>query len=65
MHNRQSRLRPTQLRMKEPQLRFTPWAWAKLLYLRDSGPTEVGGFGVTETSDRSLITDVCLVKQLC
>ena len=65
MHKHQSRLRPSPSHMKGPQLRFTPWAWAKLLYLRDAGPTEVGGFGVTETSDRALITDVCLVKQLC
>ena len=27
-------------------LRFSPTAWAKLLYLRDFGRTEVGGFGI-------------------
>ena len=30
----------------EPVLRFTPYAWAKLLWLRDAGPTEIGGFGI-------------------
>jgi hypothetical protein len=27
-------------------LRFTPTAWAKLLYLRDAGQSEIGGFGM-------------------
>ena len=30
-----------------PVLRFSPTAWAKLLYFRDRSDTEVGGFGVT------------------
>ena len=30
-----------------PPLRFSPAAWAKLLWLRDAGPTEIGGFAVT------------------
>lgn len=60
---RKSRLmKPTKT---APQLRFTPWAWAKLLYLRDAGPTEVGGFGITETFDRALVTDIALVAQTC
>jgi len=32
---------------RRPKLRFSPTAWAKLLFLRDRGPTEVGGFGIT------------------
>ena len=28
-----------------PVLRFSPTAWAKLLFLRDAGDTEIGGFG--------------------
>jgi proteasome lid subunit RPN8/RPN11 len=48
-----------------PALRFTPWAWAKLLYLRDLGDTEVGGFGITPAGDLLLVEDVCLVEQLC
>ncbi len=34
-----------------PVLRFSPTAWAKLLYLRDSGATEIGGFGVSAEDD--------------
>ena len=47
------------------KLRFTPYAWAKLLYLRDIGDTEVGMYGITPTEDPMLITDVKLVKQEC
>lgn len=46
-------------------LRFTPYAWAKLLYLRDLGPTEIGGFGLTRTDQRLLVEDVKLVSQQC
>ena len=48
-----------------PTLRFTPYAWAKLLYLRDYGDTEIGGFGVSSPDDLLLIEDVQLVKQQC
>ena len=48
-----------------PALRFTPYAWAKLLLLRDLGPTEVGGFGVTAKVDPLLVEDVRLVRQTC
>ncbi len=44
-------------------LRFTPHAWAKLLYMRDAGTTEVGGFGVASSSDLLLIEDFITVKQ--
>ena len=44
-------------------LRFTPHAWAKLLYLRDAGDTEVGGFGVASSGDLLLIEDFVTVKQ--
>ena len=46
-------------------LRFTPWAWAKLVFLRDLGPTEVGGFGVSAKDDLLLIEDIRLVRQRC
>lgn len=46
-------------------LRFTPYAWAKILYMRDRGPTEVAGFCVTITEDPLLVTDFFLVKQKC
>ena len=46
-------------------LRFTPTAWAKLLFLRDAGETEVGGFGISAADDLLLIEDVQLVQQVC
>ena len=50
---------------RRPTLRFTPWAWAKLVFLRDLGPTEVGGFGISAKDDLLLIEDICLVRQRC
>src|SRR6185369_6466463 len=47
-----------------PTLRFTPLAWAKLLFLRDLGDTEVGGFAVSSTDDLLLVHDVRLIRQL-
>ena len=48
-----------------PNLRFTPYAWSKLLYLRDLGETEVGGFGLSAADDLLLVVDVVLVRQSC
>jgi proteasome lid subunit RPN8/RPN11 len=48
-----------------PVLRFSPTAWAKLLCLRDLGPTEVGGFAITSAEDLLLVQDVRLVRQEC
>jgi proteasome lid subunit RPN8/RPN11 len=48
-----------------PILRFSPYAWAKLLYLRDYGDSEVGGFGIASANDVLLIEEVQLVKQMC
>ena len=36
-----------------------------MLYLRDYGDTEIGGFGISSADDLSLIADVQLVKQQC
>ncbi|MEQ8637429.1 MAG: hypothetical protein RIC33_21435 [Gimesia maris] len=60
--------RPRQKRPKQRKrrtLRFSPYAWAKLIYLRDLGPTEVGGFGITEPDDPRFVTDIVLIKQIC
>lgn len=46
-------------------LRFSPTAWAKLVYLRDAGPTEIGGFGITPADDLLLVEDIQLVRQAC
>jgi proteasome lid subunit RPN8/RPN11 len=48
---------------QRPVLRFSPTAWAKLLFMRDMTDNEVGGFGITEADDLLFITDVVLVKQ--
>ena len=58
--HRKRRLKaPTQC----PTLRFSPYAWAKLLFLRDLGETEVGGFGVSAEDDLLLVEDVRLIGQ--
>lgn len=62
--------------LTSPVLRFTPYAWANLLWFRDHGDTEIGGFGVTPTfgafgasgasgggGDLLLIEDFVTVKQ--
>ncbi|MGA2259419.1 MAG: hypothetical protein ABSG53_32495, partial [Thermoguttaceae bacterium] len=47
----------------DPVLRFSPTAWAKLLFFRDLGETEVGGFGITAADDLLRIEEFCTVKQ--
>jgi proteasome lid subunit RPN8/RPN11 len=44
-------------------LRFSPTAWAKLLFMRDITDNEVGGFGITLADDLLFVTDFVLVKQ--
>ena len=48
-----------------PTLRFSPWAWAKLLFLRDLGPTEVGGFAISDAQDLLYLEDFVLIRQEC
>src|SRR3954470_757457 len=48
-----------------PVLRFSPTAWAKLLFLRDAGDTEIGAFGISAPDDFLLVEDVELVRQTC
>ena len=48
-----------------PNLRFSPTAWAKLLFLRDLGDSEVGGFGLSAADDLLFIEDVQLERQVC
>ena len=50
---------------RKPVLRFSPTAWAKLLFLRDYGETEVGGFGITASEDLLFVRDLKLVRQVC
>jgi len=44
-------------------LRFSPTAWAKLLYFRDQSENEVGGFGITASDDLLYVRDFVTVKQ--
>jgi proteasome lid subunit RPN8/RPN11 len=46
-------------------LRFSPTAWAKLLFLRDAGDTEIGAFGIAMSGDLLFMEDVQLVRQTC
>jgi len=48
---------------KELKLRFSPTAWGKLLFLRDIGSTEVGGFGITLKDDPLYVYDFMLIEQ--
>jgi hypothetical protein len=55
------------VRRREPEseLRFSPTAWAKLVWLRDLGRTEVGGFAISAADDLLFIEDVQMVRQEC
>lgn len=53
----------TNQKLRKPVLRFSPTAWAKLLFMRDATDNEVGGFGITEADDLLFVTDFALVKQ--
>jgi len=46
-------------------LKFSPYVFAKLIWMRDRGNTEVAGYGITETEDPLLVTDFKLIKQVC
>lgn len=63
-HQKQRQRKRTETTAR-PNLRFSPTAWAKLLFLRDYGETEVGGFGISSHDDLLLIEDIRLVQQIC
>ena len=44
-------------------IRFSPTAWAKLLYFRDRSDNEVGGFGITDPDDLLFVREFITVKQ--
>lgn len=51
-------------RSKNPVLRFSPTAWAKLQYFCHAGDTEIGGFGITsDINDLLRIDKFQTVKQ--
>ena len=51
------------LKDRDLELRFTPYAWAKMLYMRDKTRNEVGAFGITDEHDLLLVRDIVLPKQ--
>ena len=63
--NKTKRLKTKANPSRKRSLRFSPYAMAKLLYLRDVGPTEVGGFGISNADDLLLVEDIQLVQQVC
>lgn len=60
-----SPVKPRSRQTPRPSLRFSPFAWAKLLFLRDCGDTEIGGFGLSAPDDLLLVVDILPVKQRC
>ena len=54
---------PTKQRKEWPRLRLTPSVWAKLVFWRDLGETEIAAFGVTDPDDPLLVIELHLVKQ--
>lgn len=58
-----SSLQAKRNRPKRLALRFSPTAWAKLLYFRDKSDNEVGGFGITEVDDLLCVREFVTVKQ--
>ena len=50
-------------RSRQPVLRFSPTAWAKLTYFRDYGETEISGFGITDPDDLLYVRDFQTIKQ--
>ena len=48
---------------RQPVLRFSPPAWAKLHFFCHQGETEIGGFGITRPDDLLLVEDFLTVRQ--
>jgi len=62
-NKKMKKLKNSRQPLQKPALRFSPTAWAKLVFLRDITDNEVGGFGITEKDDLLFVTDFALVKQ--
>ena len=61
--NQETKIR-TPMRNDPPwALRFSPTAWAKLLYFRDQSENEVGGFGITPADDLLYVQEFVAAKQ--
>ena len=62
---RTNRMKPRRKKRRRKSLRFSPTAWAKLLFVRDLGTTEIGGFGITDPEDPLLVLDFAMPRQRC
>ncbi len=54
---------PEKKRMTPPALRFSPSAWAKLIYFRDQGDTEISGFGISDPDDLLCVREFQTIRQ--
>jgi len=61
--NRKTNTEPRAKKVVPWALRFSPTAWAKLLYFRDKSENEIGGFGITPADDLLYVQDFITVKQ--
>lgn len=64
--NQKSSIQAEKIKDKQPQklaLRFSPTAWAKLLYFRDKSDNEISGFGITQPEDLLCVKEFVTVKQ--
>lgn len=48
-----------------PTLIFSPKAWLKLLYMKNSANTEVSGFGISKVDNPLYVEDFVTIKQEC
>lgn len=55
--------KPLLRRRSDPMLRFSPTAWAKLVFFRDYGETEISGFGISDPQDLLYIQDFQTIRQ--
>jgi proteasome lid subunit RPN8/RPN11 len=52
------------IKLPEAKLRFSPTAWYKILYMRESVNVEVSGFGISSKEDPLFVQDFVLIKQV-
>lgn len=66
--NQKNKLNKTNKLLEDPRpeqsiLRFSPTAWAQLLFFRDKGETEIAGFGITPPDDLLYVEEFATIKQ--
>ena len=53
-----------QLKIKELALRFTRYAWGKLVYVNELSTTEISGFCISNPNDLLLVEDIAFLQQV-